>query len=68
LRNLPMIIVQHFSRDGTITFDAGMWVYPKKVADGAAKTMWPLHIVGEVILRGDGSTSTAVYIRAEEEG
>ena len=65
--NLPMIIVQHLSRDGAITFDAAMWASPKKIADGIARVMWPLYIVREVKLRRDGSTRTAVHIRPEKE-
>ncbi len=64
---IPMIIVQNFSRGGIITFDAAMWAYPKQVADGAVKAMWPLHIVREVRLRRYGSTSMVVHIRSEEE-
>ena len=65
--NLPMIIVQDFSRNGTISFDAAMWASPKNVADGNAKTMWPFHIVREVRLRRDGSARMAVHIRPEKE-
>jgi hypothetical protein len=65
--NLPMIIVQHLTRDGTITFDAAIWASPKNVADGNTKITWPLHIVREVRLRRDGSTRTAVHIRPEKE-
>jgi hypothetical protein len=63
-----MIVVQNFSiRNGTITFDAAIWASPKNVADGNTKVTWPLHTVREVRLRWGGSTSTAVYIRPEEE-
>ena len=63
---IPMIVVQNFTRGGTITFDAAMWAYPKQVADGAVKATWPLHTVREVGLGRDGSTSTVVHIRSEE--
>jgi len=62
-----MIIVQHLSRDGAITFDAAMWASPKRIADGTAKVMWPLHVVREVRLRRDGSTRAAVHILPEKE-